>query len=57
MLDPNVRCVVYSSTPWSIRPSLWLTENMRWMIQNNTDTEKCARAAASINRLCLTAGW
>ena len=42
----------YSNTPWSIRPSLWLTENMGWMInKKNIRTEKCTRAPTSINRL------
>lgn len=35
-LGPNVRCVVCASTPCSIRLSLWVTKNIRWMMWNDT---------------------
>lgn len=58
-LGPNVRRVVYSSTPCSIRPSLWLTKNIEWMIQNNTGNKTCTmeRPPLLTDYLCLTAGW
>lgn len=51
-MGPNVRCVVYSSTPCSIRSSLRLRKNIEWMIQNNSGNKKRTTVVpTSINRL------
>lgn len=52
-MGPNVRCVVYSSTPCSIRSSLQLRKNIEQMIQNNSGNKKRTTARPPLLTDCL----
>lgn len=55
-LGPIVRRAVCPGTPCSIKPSLRLTENMGWMIQNNKMC-RTRRPPLLTRCLCLAPGW
>lgn len=55
-LGPIVSRAVCPGTPCSIKPSLRLTENMGWMIQNNK-TRRTERPLLLTGCPCLAPGW